>query len=88
MQPQPLIVVSDVEASSRWYQKLLYGESAHGWPEYERLTHDGKLITQLHAGTCTTINILAIPIQSLSATACCCGFKPMNSTTPSRVPAN
>ena len=49
MQPQPLIVVSDVEASSRWYQKLLHAESAHGGPEYERLTHDGKLITQLQA---------------------------------------
>src|SRR5947207_14964522 len=49
MQPQPLIVVSDVEASSRWYQGLLNAVSAHGGPEYERLTHNGKLIMQLHA---------------------------------------
>ena len=49
MQPQPLIVVSDVEASSRWYQRLLNTVSAHGGPEYERLTHNGKLIMQLHA---------------------------------------
>ena len=35
MQPQPLIAVRDVEASSRWYQELLgcpscHGESGHG----------------------------------------------------------
>jgi hypothetical protein len=30
MRPQPLIAVSDVEASSRWYQQLLGCRSAHG----------------------------------------------------------
>jgi catechol 2,3-dioxygenase-like lactoylglutathione lyase family enzyme len=48
MRPQPLIVVHDVEASSRWYQRLLACESAHGGKEYERLMHDGVLIMQLH----------------------------------------
>ena len=48
MQPQPLIAVRDVEASSRWYQRLLGCESAHGGPEYERLTHKGRLVLQLH----------------------------------------
>ena len=48
MRPQPLIAVSDVEASSRWYQRLLGCGSAHGGAEYERLVADGILILQLH----------------------------------------
>jgi hypothetical protein len=30
MRPQPLICVRDVQLSSRWYQRLLGCESAHG----------------------------------------------------------
>jgi len=49
MRPQPLIAVTDVEASSRWYQRLLDCQSAHGGPEYERLvTTSGILVLQLH----------------------------------------
>ena len=48
MQLQPLICVRDVEASSRWYQRLLGCQSAHGGPEYERLVSHGRLILQLH----------------------------------------
>ena len=48
MRPQPLIAVTDVEASSQWYQRLLGCESAHGGREYERLTANGVLILQLH----------------------------------------
>lgn len=49
MRPQPLIAVTDVEASSRWYQRLLGCRSAHGGPEYERLvSNGGALILQLH----------------------------------------
>jgi catechol 2,3-dioxygenase-like lactoylglutathione lyase family enzyme len=48
MRPQPLISVADVEASSRWYQRLLGCESAHGGPDYERLMSGGQLILQLH----------------------------------------
>ncbi|MGH9290999.1 MAG: VOC family protein, partial [Acidimicrobiales bacterium] len=48
MRPQPLVAVRDVEASSRWYQKLLGCESGHGGPEYERLVADGTLVLQLH----------------------------------------
>lgn len=48
MRPQPLIAVRDVEASSRWYQRLLAGESGHGGPEYERLLVGGQLVLQLH----------------------------------------
>jgi catechol 2,3-dioxygenase-like lactoylglutathione lyase family enzyme len=49
MQPQPLIAVRDVEASSRWYQELLGCKSGHGGTEYDRLVdHAGTLILQLH----------------------------------------
>lgn len=48
MQPQPLIAVRDVEASSRWYQYVLGCESGHGGAEYERIIYQGKLILQLH----------------------------------------
>lgn len=49
MRPQPLICVRDVEASSRWYQRLLGCQSAHGGRAYERLVMDGRLVLQLHA---------------------------------------
>jgi catechol 2,3-dioxygenase-like lactoylglutathione lyase family enzyme len=48
MRPQPLIAVTDVEASSRWYQRLLGCESAHAGDEYGRVTANGVLILQLH----------------------------------------
>jgi len=48
MRPQPLICVHDVEAISRWYQRLLGCQSAHGGPEYERLEIHGNLVLQLH----------------------------------------
>ncbi|MCA9440045.1 MAG: VOC family protein [Candidatus Omnitrophica bacterium] len=48
MQPQPLIAVSDVEASSAWYQKLLGCRSGHGGKEYERIVRDGRIVLQLH----------------------------------------
>ena len=41
MLPQPLIAVRDVEASSRWYQRLLGCRSGHGGPEYEKLVDPG-----------------------------------------------
>lgn len=49
MRPQPLICVSDVESSSKWYQHLLGCRSAHGGAEYERLVEGDRLILQLHA---------------------------------------
>jgi predicted enzyme related to lactoylglutathione lyase len=47
-QPQTMIAVRDVEASSQWYQRLLGLESDHGGAEYERLLSDGTLVLQLH----------------------------------------
>lgn len=49
MRPQPLIAVTDVEASSLWYQRLFGCQSAHGGSEYERLEHNGVLMMQLHS---------------------------------------
>lgn len=48
MRPQPFIVVSDVEASSRWYQTLLGCASGHGGAEYERLVDGERIVMQLH----------------------------------------
>ena len=48
MRPQPLLAVVDVEASSRWYQRLLGCRSDHGGTEYERLVDGERLILQLH----------------------------------------
>ena len=48
MRPQPLLAVRDVEASSRWYQRLLGCRSDHGGKEYERLVDGDRLIPQLH----------------------------------------
>ena len=48
MLPQPMIAVTDVPASSRWYQQVLGCQSGHGGDEYEQLVYDGRLILQLH----------------------------------------
>ena len=48
MQLAPLICVRDVEASSRWYRRLLGCTSGHGGVEYERLNFGDRLILQLH----------------------------------------
>lgn len=48
MKPQPMIVVNDVEASSRWYQAVLGLHSGHGGNEYEQLLHEGEIVLQLH----------------------------------------
>lgn len=49
MRPQPLICVSDVEASSRWYQRLFGLRSSHGGSAYEQLVSAGQLVLQLHS---------------------------------------
>ena len=48
VQPQTLLAVADVEASSSWYQQLLGLRSDHGGPVYERLLSNGVLVLQLH----------------------------------------
>jgi predicted enzyme related to lactoylglutathione lyase len=47
-QSQTMIAVRDVEASSRWYQRLLGLRSDHGGAEYERLLAGRTLVLQLH----------------------------------------
>jgi catechol 2,3-dioxygenase-like lactoylglutathione lyase family enzyme len=49
MRPQPLIVVKDVEAASRWYCTLLGASSGHGGKNYERVMIDDEFVLQLHA---------------------------------------
>jgi len=48
MNPQPLIAVRDVQASSRWYQAVLGCQSGHGGTEYEQLMVKGQMVMQLH----------------------------------------
>ena len=48
MNPQPLIAVHDVAASSTWYQTILGVKSGHGGAEYERLVSKGRVVMQLH----------------------------------------
>lgn len=48
MKIEPLIVVHDVEVSSRFYQEILQCESGHGGNEYEMLIFEGQLLLQLH----------------------------------------
>jgi catechol 2,3-dioxygenase-like lactoylglutathione lyase family enzyme len=49
MRPQPLIAVTDVETSSRWYQRLLGCRGCHGGSQYEQLVSNGQLVLQLHS---------------------------------------
>ncbi|MGH2972399.1 MAG: VOC family protein [Gaiellaceae bacterium] len=46
--PQPMLVVRDVAASSRFYQHVLGAESGHGGSEYEQILVDGEILLQLH----------------------------------------
>lgn len=48
LRPQPMVVVRDVEAASRWFQDVLGLTSGHGGDEYEKLMDDGELVLQLH----------------------------------------
>ena len=52
VRPQPLIAVRDVEASARWYARLLGAERLGGDTHgnlYDRILSEGRLILQLHA---------------------------------------
>jgi len=48
MNPQPLIAVRDVAATSAWYQSVLGLRGAHGGDEYEMLMSGNRLVLQLH----------------------------------------
>lgn len=48
MQAQPLITVTDVQASSLWYQGVLELQSGHGGPDYEQLIFKNSVVLQLH----------------------------------------
>lgn len=48
LKPQPMMVVRDVEAASRWFQKVFGVTSGHGGDEYEMLLDGDDLVLQLH----------------------------------------
>jgi catechol 2,3-dioxygenase-like lactoylglutathione lyase family enzyme len=43
-----MLVVRDVEASSRFYQQVLGAESGHGGDEYEQIVSEAEILLQLH----------------------------------------
>jgi catechol 2,3-dioxygenase-like lactoylglutathione lyase family enzyme len=47
--PQPLVVVRDVPASSRFYQQVLGAEGGHGGEAYDQIVRDGEILLQLHS---------------------------------------
>jgi len=48
IRPQPLVVLANVEAGSRWFQDVVGLTSGHGGPEYEMLMDGDVLVAQLH----------------------------------------
>lgn len=48
MWQQTMLVVSDVEASSRFWCEVMGFQSGHGGSEYEQLLLDGEIVMQLH----------------------------------------
>lgn len=48
MRPQPMIVVRDVDAASRWFRDVLGLASGHGGDEYEMLMDGDTMVVQLH----------------------------------------
>jgi predicted enzyme related to lactoylglutathione lyase len=48
MRPQPLIVVKDIAASSRFYERLLGCKSAHGKGEHDEWEYDRLVDPKLH----------------------------------------
>ena len=78
--PQPLVVVRDVPASSRFYAQLLGAESAHGGEEYEQLVSGGELILQLHHSTSRITTGRSRRATFPSGTAFCSGSRSRTST--------
>lgn len=48
MKLRPMLQVSNVEESSRWYQRMLGLQSGHGGDEFEMLFDGEELALQLH----------------------------------------
>ena len=48
MECYAMVVVQDIEASSRWYQQMLGLQSGHGGSEFEMLMHGERLLLMLH----------------------------------------
>jgi catechol 2,3-dioxygenase-like lactoylglutathione lyase family enzyme len=43
-----MVVVRDVDASRRFYLRVLGAESGHGGNEYEQIVRDGEIVLQIH----------------------------------------
>ena|SRR5919106_6516617 len=85
MKVQPLIAVSDVQRSSRWYQKILKCKSGHGGSEYEQLIEedDEDFFLQLHLWNAMTTRTWETQMPRRTGTVFCCGSSLMTSPTQS-----
>ncbi len=61
MKCYPMLVASDVSASSGWYQELLELQSGHGGDEFEMLMEGREIALLLHARDVDEHPALAIP---------------------------
>lgn len=48
MKPQPILTVTDVSASARFYCELLDASRGHAGEDYAQILCDGEMILQLH----------------------------------------
>ena len=76
MRPQPMIVLADVEAGSKWFQDVLGLTSGHGGPDYEMLLDGDSVVAQLHRWEADEHPRSATPTIRRGATGCCCGSAP------------
>ncbi len=76
MNPQPLIAVSDVRASSRWYQAVLNFKSGHGGADYEQLIFNDQSCSST-VGMLISIRTLGVRGHGLTVTVSYSGSKPI-----------
>ena len=64
VRPQPMLVVPDVPATSRWYQQVLGAVSGHGGPEYEQVLVDDDNRSARGTSGIATAAITAAPANT------------------------
>ena len=80
IEPQPLIAVRNVRASSRWYVELLGADSIPEHPHrdvYDRISHSVGCFFNCMRGTPKSTPISSTQMQRLPGTVSCCGFRSM-----------
>lgn len=78
IKPQPLMAVSDVRVSSRWYCTLLGAEGLVEHPHrtgYDRISCQGKYFFSFIHGTWKTIPTSSVRMRFHLVMAYCCGSR-------------